>query len=156
MDMLRKLFLSTILMPSLFCLPLPRFVCLRASEANVHIGPGTKYPITWVLKRSGMPLKIIAEFDHWRQIQDIDGETGWIHKSLLSGKRTLYVIKDRVPVYTQANSDSRILAYLQKGVIARIIQTDQSWCHIHVQHKSIGQYKGWIHSDSVFGLLTQN
>ncbi len=154
--MLRKLFLSTILIPSLFCLPLPRFVCLRASQANVHIGPATKYPITWILKRSGMPLKIIAEFDHWRQIQDIDGDIGWIHKSLLSGKLTVYITKDRIPLYSRAHPNSRILAYLQKGVIATVIKTDRTWYFIHVKHKSIGQYKGWVRSDSGFGPLTHN
>ena len=51
-------------------LPLPRFASLRADEANVRAGPGTRYPIEWVFKRKGMPVEIVAEFENWRKIRE--------------------------------------------------------------------------------------
>lgn len=49
---------------------LPRFVSLRADEVNMRAGPGEQYPIEWVYQRSGLPLEVIAEFDHWRRVRD--------------------------------------------------------------------------------------
>ena len=38
-------------------LPLPRYVSIRADEANLRVGPGGQYPIRWRLLRSGMPAR---------------------------------------------------------------------------------------------------
>ena len=69
-------------------LPVPRFVSLdqrqdtRSMCASV---PGQQYPINWVFTRPNVPLKIIAEFDNWRKIEDYEGAEGWIASRLLSG-----------------------------------------------------------------------
>src|SRR6267142_2138473 len=68
-------------------LPIPRFASLRPDEANVRTGPGPRYPIDWVFKRKGMPVEIVAEYDNGRKIRDWQGASGWVHQSLLSGKR---------------------------------------------------------------------
>ena len=39
-------------------LPLPRFVSLNASEANVRRGPSLNHRIDWVFVRKGTPLQI--------------------------------------------------------------------------------------------------
>lgn len=72
-------------------LPLPRFASLRAEKVNLRVGPGSEYPIEWVIKRPNLPIQIIAEYETWRQIKDSDGTTGWVHQSMLSGKRFVLV-----------------------------------------------------------------
>src|SRR5437660_12925684 len=67
--------------------PLPRFASLRSDEVNVRTGPGTRYPVDWVFKRKGMPVEIVAEYENWRKIRDWQGASGWVHQSLLTGKR---------------------------------------------------------------------
>src|SRR5262245_37242621 len=69
-------------------LPLPRFASLRSDEANVRSGPGTRYPIDWVFRRKGMPVEIVAEYENYRKIRDWQGASGWVHQSLLTGKRS--------------------------------------------------------------------
>lgn len=73
-------------------LPLPRFASLRSHKVNIHVGPGSDFPTAWTFQRQGLPIEIIAEFDTWRQIRDMEGTTGWVHKSLLIGKRTAIVV----------------------------------------------------------------
>eukprot|EP01039_Chlorochromonas_danica_P014165 gene14165-16492_t len=68
------------------------YASLRANAVNLHVGPGNNYPIDWLYIRQGMPVEIIAEFDTWRQIRDWQGTQGWVHKSLLSGRRTIWVL----------------------------------------------------------------
>lgn len=76
-------------------LTLPRFASLRSHKVNIHVGPGSDFPTTWTFQRQGLPIEIIAEFDTWRQIRDMEGTTGWVHKSLLVGKRTVVVLSEK-------------------------------------------------------------
>ena len=71
-------------------LPVPRFVSLRSAEVNVRTGPGTRYPVEWVFVKRDIPVEITAEFDTWRRIRDWEGTEGWVHQSMLSGKRAIW------------------------------------------------------------------
>lgn len=74
--------------------PIPRYVSMKASEANVRRGPSLSHRIDWVFKRRDMPLQVVAEHGHWRRVLDRDGLGGWIHYSLISGTRTVIVEED--------------------------------------------------------------
>ena len=67
---------------------IPRYVSLKASEANARRGPSLSHRIDWVFKKKGMPLEIYGEYDNWRRVRDAEGAGGWIHYSLLSGVRS--------------------------------------------------------------------
>ncbi|MDF1736701.1 MAG: SH3 domain-containing protein [Minwuia sp.] len=47
-------------------LPLPRFVSIKAEEANLRAGPGQKYPVRWIYRRSNLPVQIVGEHVNWR------------------------------------------------------------------------------------------
>src|SRR5215471_20860346 len=72
-------------------LPIPRFATLKSDEVNVRTGPGSRYPVDWVFKRKGMPVEIVAEYEVWRKIRDWQGASGWVHQSLLTGKRSFII-----------------------------------------------------------------
>ena len=54
-------------------LPLPRYVSMKAAEANVRRGPSLTHRVDWVFKRRSMPLQVTAEYGNWRKVQDRDG-----------------------------------------------------------------------------------
>ena len=89
-------------------LPLPRYVSLKGSEGNARRGPGLSNRIDWVFTRAGMPLRITAEFEHWRRVEDKDGLGGWIHYMLLSGIRTVLFTDPMTDLH--ARPDSRLAA----------------------------------------------
>ena len=60
-------------------LPLPRFVSMKAAEGNVRRGPSLTHRVDWVFRHEDMPLKITAEYGHWRRVQDSEGQGGWMH-----------------------------------------------------------------------------
>ncbi|TPO12625.1 SH3 domain-containing protein [Mesorhizobium sp. B1-1-5] len=110
---------------------LPRFVSLKASSANLLIGPGIGYSIEWVFKRRGIPLEIYQEYGNWRRVRDWDGSSGWIHHSLLSGRRTGIVApwsKDRLALYAKPAADSAIVAWLEPRVEVKLSWCDGQWC----------------------------
>ncbi|WP_298569351.1 SH3 domain-containing protein [uncultured Aliiroseovarius sp.] len=128
-------------------LPIPRFVSLKTSEGNVRRGPSLRHRIDWVFKHPGMPLEITGEFGHWRQVRDRDGVGGWVHYSLLSGARTAIIDRDLSPLYSSADTQSQINAYLEAGVIARIETCGLAWCRV----KADG-IRGWTTKENLWGV----
>ncbi len=128
-------------------LPLPRYVSLKATKANVRRGPSLTHRIDWIFKRRDMPLVVTAEHGHWRRVQDIDGAGGWVHYSLLSGSRTVIVTADMLPLNMRAEPDTPMVAQLELGVVAHLQKCGQDWCRI-----STGGYKGWVQKTNIWGV----
>src|SRR5262245_11232862 len=84
-------------------LPIPRFVSLKSSEVNLRTGPGIRYPVRWIYHKKWLPMEVIDEFEHWRRIRDVSGESGWVHKTLLSGRRTAIVTAEAVTLFRDAD-----------------------------------------------------
>lgn len=127
--------------------PLPRYVSLKASEANVRRGPSLSHRIDWVFQRKGMPLQVINEYGHWRRVIDQDGQGGWVHYTMLTGARTVIVAQDRLMLRARATPDSRETAELEADVVARVRQCDTGWCEI-----AAGGYKGWAPKAVLWGV----
>jgi SH3-like domain-containing protein len=130
-------------------LPLPRFVSLRASEVNIRTGPGVRYPIDWVFNRANLPVEVIAEFDTWRKIRDADGTKGWVHQSMLSGRRYI-ITTDRIrSLRRKPAATASTVARLEAGVVGRLETCREKWCEI-----DIDGLRGWILRTEVWGLRT--
>jgi SH3-like domain-containing protein len=151
---LRRLIWASVLLPIAISaiaaeksLPVPRFVTLKSDQVNLRTGPGDRYPIDWVLTRKDMPVEIVAEFEHWRKIRDIEGTEGWVHQRMLLGRRSV-IIKGTVrALYREADPASAVVARAEPGVIARLQECKGAWCRIEVQNIA-----GWLHRDEIWGV----
>src|SRR5437763_15259912 len=72
-------------------LPVPSYVSLKSDHVNVRAGPTKDDDVAWVYTRSGLPVEVTADFEHWRRVRDSEGAEGWVYHSLLSGRRTAVV-----------------------------------------------------------------
>lgn len=127
-------------------LPLPRFVSLRSGEVNLRTGPGPRYPIDWVLVRKDMPVEVIAEFETWRKIRDVEGTEGWVHQGMLSGRRTAIVTGDVRGIRRRDDPAAPVVAQLEPGVVAKLLECKGPWCRVEVA----GQ-KGWLQRGDFWG-----
>jgi SH3-like domain-containing protein len=128
-------------------LPLPRFVSLKGNEGNARRGPGLTHRIDWVFTRSGMPLKITAEFENWRRVEDQEGAGGWVHYSLLSGVRTVLVTLDMAEFHDTPDDDATVVAQAEMGVIGRLQACTVDWCFVALD----GQ-RGWVRKTAIWGV----
>ena len=128
-------------------LPMPRYVSMKASKANVRRGPSVTHRIDWVFMRRNMPLQVTAEFGHWRRVVDQEGVGGWIHHSLISGVRTVLVQRDMLDLHSRPNDRSPVNAQLELGVVARLDQCTPDWCRL-----SVAGYRGWAPKDALWGV----
>jgi len=128
-------------------LPLPRFVSIKAPEANARRGPGFEHRIDWVFRRRGMPVLITGEYGNWRRVSDREGVGGWMHHSLLSGTRTAIVEEDMLTLRVRPGENAPARAILENGVVARLGECRPDWCEL-----SAGGYDGWVRRDALWGV----
>ena len=129
-------------------LPLPRFVALRKDEVNVRTGPGVRYPVDWVFVYKNMPVEIVAEFKGWRKVRDWKGTTGWVHRSMLSGKYRWIIVRDKTAdMRREANSAAPMVAKLTNKVVGRLKQCNGGWCEV-----AVNGLQGWIERKSIWGI----
>jgi SH3-like domain-containing protein len=128
-------------------LPIPRFVSIKAAEANVRRGPSLTHRIDWVFQRRHLPVEVTAEYGNWRRVRDIEGAGGWVHYSLLSGARYVLVTTDQAGMFADPDPSSRQLAKVEAGVVARLGDCDPEWCEVTADRTS-----GWMRKADVWGV----
>ena len=122
------------------------FLSLKNDEVNLRQGPSFKYPIKLVYKKKYLPVIIIDKSETWRQIQDLENNSGWIHVSQLSKKKTGINIKKNSVMYKNSTIYSKPIARLELGRLVLIKKSKSKWCKI----KS-GNYNGWIQKNYLWG-----
>lgn len=128
-------------------LPIPRFVSLKGKEGNARRGPGLTHRIDWVFTRQGMPLKITAEYEHWRRVEDADGAGGWVQYMLLSGVRTVLITQDMAEAHDAPEDGSEVLFQNEMNVVGKLVQCLPEWCRIQVEGE-----KGWVRKSALWGV----
>lgn len=128
-------------------LPLPRFVSMKAAEGNVRRGPSLTHRVDWVFKHENMPLKIVAEYGHWRRVQDAEGQGGWMHYSLLSGARYVTVQEKKIRLYLTPNDAAATQAYAERGALLRLGSCVEEYCEISAQGAD-----GWAKKSTLWGV----
>ena len=127
--------------------PIPRYVSIKAAEANARRGPSRSHRIDWVFQRRGMPVMVVAEHGHWRRVVDRDGVGGWVHYTLLSGERTAIVEAPRLTLYQRPDTGSMVRAEAEQGVVGSLRQCRGDWCEMEV-----GGFRGWVQASGLWGV----
>ena len=127
---------------------IPRFVSLKSNEVNLRVGPSFNYPIKIQYIQKNLPVEIVDEYDVWRQIQDIDGNFGWIHKSLLKGNRYGVILSgiDNFALIFNYPHGYQIGKIGNKNIV-EIKKCLEEWCFIKIKDK-----KGWIEKTNLWGV----
>ena len=129
-------------------LPVPRFVTIKFDEVNARTGPERDCPIEWVFIKKGEPIEVITEYDQWRKIRDIKGEGGWVHSSVISGKRSVVVVaKNTMPLLKSPGKYDQIVAKLVPQIRCSLYKCQKDWCQIGCK-----SYKGWIAKKYLWGV----
>jgi SH3-like domain-containing protein len=126
----------------------PRFVSLHSDRVNLRTGPGRQYPIEWVLVKKDMPVEVIAQFEHWRQVREWDGTVGWVQEHMVDGRRYVIVAKGGVrPMFQGPDPATAEVARAQPGVLARLLECSGSMCRVEANEMS-----GWMRRSDLWGV----
>ena len=128
-------------------LPLPRFVSLKGNEGNARRGPGLTHRIDWVFTRSGMPLRITAEYEHWRRVEDAEGVGGWVHYALLSGVRSVLIAADMAEFHSTPQDEAEVTFKAERNVVGWVQECLPDWCRLSVDGE-----RGWVRKTALWGV----
>jgi SH3-like domain-containing protein len=127
--------------------PLPRYVTLKGNEGNARRGPGLTHRIDWVYTTKGTPLRVTAEYENWRRVEDYEGFGGWVHFTLLSVARSVIVTTDMAAFHKLPDANAPVAFQAERGVLARLLECQIDWCRVNAD----GQ-RGWVIKTAIWGV----
>ena len=133
-------------LPKSFAMESVNFLSLKNNEVNLRQGPSFEYPIKLIYKKKYLPVIIIDKSETWRKINDFENNSGWIHISQLSKKKSAINIKNNSVLYKKPTIYSKPIAKLEIGRLMLIKKCKTKWCKI-----TSGGYEGWIFKSSLWG-----
>ena len=141
-------FLILFFNPKTFSKESINFLTLKNNEVNLRQGPSLEYPIKLIYKKKYLPVIILDKSETWRKIKDFENNSGWIHISQLSKKKSALNIKDSSVIYKNPTIYSKPVAKLEIGRLVLIKKCEIKWCKI-----TSGSYSGWIFKNSLWGKI---
>ena len=124
------------------------FLSLKNEEVNLRTGPSFNHPIKLIYNKKYLPVIILDKFETWREIKDFENNSGWIHVSQLSKKKTAINIKKNSILYKSSTIYSQPIAKLKIGRLVLVNKCKKNWCKI-----SSGKFDGWIFKNSLWGKI---
>ena len=123
-----------------------KFLSLRNSEVNLRQGPSFKYPIKLIYKKKYLPVIILDKVETWRKIIDFENNSGWIHISQLSKKKSAINKKDNSVLFQKPKIYSKPIAKLETGRLVLIKKCKEKWCKV-----TSGKFSGWVEKTYLWG-----
>ncbi|MCF8067570.1 MAG: SH3 domain-containing protein [Desulfobacterales bacterium] len=118
---------------------------IKVSIANVRSGPGSNYGVLWQVEKY-FPILVVQRSGQWIKFKDFEGDTGWIHDSLVSDNATVISTKKVSNVRTGPGTDYDIAFTIEAGIPFKVLEKKGKW--ILIQHGD-GD-KGWIYDSLVW------
>ncbi len=127
------------------------YMSLRSGKVNMRVGPGKMHPILWTYTARGLPLKVIAKHHEWVQVQDKEGETGWIYSRLLSTVRTAMSNSHNVLVHTHPDNNASVIAKMARHVVVLPVTCRITWCNVNIPYAG-DTVSGWVRKQYLWGV----
>ena len=125
-----------------------KFLSLKNNEVNLRQGPSFEYPIKFVYKKKYLPVEILDKSETWRKIKDFENNSGWIHASQLSKKKSAICKKNNSVLYKKPTIFSKPIAKLEIGRLVLIKKCNLIWCKI-----TSDSFSGWIKKKYLWGKI---
>jgi SH3-like domain-containing protein len=125
----------------------PYWASLRFDEVNMRVGPSESYPIDWVYRREGLPVKVVRLKEGWRLVIDPAGTQGWIVRSQLNPERTAIVVGEGLaPMRAEPSAAAALRWNVEPGVVGTLGDCESGWCAFDIEGRS-----GWIEAARIWG-----
>jgi SH3-like domain-containing protein len=124
------------------------YASLRAAKVYLREGPTYQHRVLFIYQRKDYPVQLIATYESWRRVRDVDGTVGWISQTMLSDARTVLITgKGRAAIRSQPYATASLRAWADPGVVARLRACKPQFCEI----VSDGM-RGWIDKNRIWGV----
>jgi SH3-like domain-containing protein len=124
------------------------FASLKSDKVYLREGPTYQHRVLFIYKRRDYPLEVIAAYEGWRRVRDVDGTVGWVSDTMLSDRRTVLVTgKGKAELRAQPYPAAPVNADAEPGVVAKLKACQLRFCEV-----TAGGITGWIEKDKIWGV----
>lgn len=121
-------------------------VSVARAQVNLRSGPGTHHQSDWLLAK-GYPLVVLQRKGAWLRVRDVDGDRGWVYRSL-TNKVPHHVVKaERANLRKGPGTQHAKITTLEQGEVLRTRQKTQRW----VKVETSDGLKGWVARSLLWG-----
>jgi len=127
--------------------PVPRWLSLKSDEVRARFGPGLDYRILWQYQVSGLPVQVVAETTEWRKICDPEGGVAWVHRSVVSSRRSAFNASDtEIPIRSGPSATAPLRARLSAHALVAMEDCEDGWCEVRAH-----RMRGFVRQQDIFG-----
>ena len=124
------------------------YASLRSDKVFLREGPTYQHRVLFIYKRKDYPVQIIASYESWRRVRDVDGTAGWISQMMLSDARNVLITgKGRAAIRSQPYATASLRAWADPGVVAKLRACKPQFCEI-----TADGIRGWIDRTRIWGV----
>ncbi|HCY85486.1 MAG TPA: hypothetical protein DHV36_10165 [Desulfobacteraceae bacterium] len=120
-------------------------MAVKASIANLRNGAGTQNKVLWQVEKYH-PFLVISKKKGWYEVKDFEGDTAWIHKSLLDNINAVITVKTKCNVRGEPTTKSNVVLRVERGVPFKVLKKKGNWLQIEHADGEVG----WIHNSLVW------
>ena len=120
-------------------------MAVKSAIANLRNGGGTNFKMLWQVEKYH-PFLVLKKKGKWYEVKDFEGDTAWIHSSLLDHTKTVITSKSQCNVRAEPTTKSKIVLKVERGVPFKVLQRKDNW--IKIEHAD-GE-SGWIYNTLVW------
>jgi SH3-like domain-containing protein len=120
-------------------------IMVNNKEAKIRNGPGTNYTILWK-PRLYTPLEVLAKWQDWYAVRDVEKDVGWVHNSAVSKDPSAIVTEKIIDVHESDDGKSRVVYQAPKNYTFKIVETKEGWASV----VDTDGEKGWIETKGVW------
>jgi SH3-like domain-containing protein len=120
-------------------------MAVSATDANIRSGPGPNQDVLWKVEKY-YPIEVIEVSGVWIRFKDYEGDSGWIHKSLVDKTPTVVTKQNGCQLRAGPGTEQAVLIKIDKGIPFKVLKRDGRW--VQVEHAD-GD-KGWLHDSLVW------
>ncbi len=124
------------------------FLSLKNNTVYLRQGPSFDYPIKLTYKKKFLPIVILEKLENWRKIKDLENNSGWIHISQLSKKKSAINTENNALLYKKNTIYSKPIARLEAGRLVLIKNCKLKFCKI-----TTAGHTGWISKKFLWGKI---
>ena len=113
--------------------------------ANIRSGPGTAYDVLWQIEQYH-PIVVIQKSGAWYRFRDYQGDTGYIHNSLLGPVETVITANGTCNVRTGPGTRYPVAFTVGDGIPFKVLEKKHNW--LRVEHADGDG--GWLYRSLVW------
>ncbi len=131
--------IALIIVLSTVCAHAAEYMSVKKDGVNIRSGPDTKKEVRWEVFKN-FPLKVLKHQGKWMQVQDFEGDNGWIFATLLTKQKSVIVKVKSANLRIGPGKNYESVASVKYGVVFKPLKKEGDW--VKVKHED--GTTGWV------------